>query len=188
NNIFTGGFPGYHVHDEDGWNYWNISKTPGMNIIGGPFISGNYWSGYMGTDNDRDGIGDTLVPYSGNGYIESGGDFTPLVIMPLNHPPVLNPIGNKEVREGQTLRINLPATDEDNDPIHFSTDAVSVLPSLEHYSFDNATGQFVWRPNMNDAGAYNITFIASDGIANDNETITIMVRNVTFFPKPAVAE
>ncbi len=47
-------------------NYWSIEKTEGTNINGGPYIAGNYWSDYSGTDSDRDGIGDTY--YSTGGY------------------------------------------------------------------------------------------------------------------------
>ncbi len=46
-------------------NYWNITKTTGTNIIGGPYIAGNYWTDLDGsnfsdlcTDSDKDGICD----------------------------------------------------------------------------------------------------------------------------------
>lgn len=42
-------------------NRFNVTKTLGTNIIGGPYLMGNYWSDYTGTDADYDGIGDT--PY-----------------------------------------------------------------------------------------------------------------------------
>jgi parallel beta-helix repeat protein len=58
---------------------WNITPTPGTNIIGGPWIAGNFWSGYNGNDTDLDGLGDTLVPFDLNGKIHENGDYHPLL-------------------------------------------------------------------------------------------------------------
>jgi beta propeller repeat protein/parallel beta-helix repeat protein len=67
-----------NIRDFEGVNIWNITRTAGTNIIGGPFIAGNSWSDYTGFDTDSDRIGDTLVPYRSNGNITFGGDWLPL--------------------------------------------------------------------------------------------------------------
>src|SRR5207253_1169408 len=58
-----------------------------------------------------------------------------------NSPPVLDPIGNKSVYEGQLLSFVLNATDGDGDPLTYSA---SNLPSGA--TFDAGTRQFSWTP------------------------------------------
>ena len=73
---------------DNGNNEWNIDPpeynlNPG-NIIGWPYIAGNYWSDYLGWEmpypwSKLDGIGDTLIPHKSSGGILNGGDFAPLL-------------------------------------------------------------------------------------------------------------
>ncbi|MBL9121407.1 MAG: right-handed parallel beta-helix repeat-containing protein [Phycisphaerae bacterium] len=58
---------------------WASDPAPGPNIVGGPTLGGNYWSDYAGVDLNRDGIGDTLLPYNAGGAITPLGDGRPLV-------------------------------------------------------------------------------------------------------------
>jgi len=61
---------------DNGVNSWNITKQTGSNIIGGPYIGGNYWSDNPNTtDINGDGIGD--VPYNVAGGANI--DYLPLV-------------------------------------------------------------------------------------------------------------
>ncbi len=79
NLIYNNMFQNLVNAEDNGTNTWNIAKTLGTNIVGGPFLGGNFWSDYQGTDLDTDGLGDTLLPYNSNGLIVNGGDFLPLV-------------------------------------------------------------------------------------------------------------
>jgi parallel beta-helix repeat protein len=75
NLIYNNYFNNTNNAYDDGNNIWNITKTEGTNILGGPFLGGNYWSDYRGIDEDGDGIGDT--PY--NITDDSNKDYLPLV-------------------------------------------------------------------------------------------------------------
>ena len=84
-----------NAYDND-INQWNITKTNGTNIIGGPFLGGNYWSDYAGVDNTGDGLGDTMLPYSSSSHIQNGGDYHPLVsaaAIPCDCDIYVNPSG-----------------------------------------------------------------------------------------------
>jgi len=54
-------------------NYFNITKTLGTNIIGGPYLGGNSWGDYDGGDVDGDGLGESAYAVSGGGV-----DYLPL--------------------------------------------------------------------------------------------------------------
>jgi len=79
NLIYNNYFNNTNNAYDDGNNQWNISKTGGTNIIGGPYLGGNYWSDYAGADNDNDGLGDIPLPYNSSGDIQNGGDLHPLI-------------------------------------------------------------------------------------------------------------
>ncbi|HDS45227.1 MAG TPA: hypothetical protein ENN68_03895 [Methanomicrobia archaeon] len=80
NQIYNNYFENTNNAFDDGTNIWNIPKTQGMNIVGGSWLGGNYWSNYAGTDTNGDGLGDTLLPYNSLGYIANGGDCLPLIM------------------------------------------------------------------------------------------------------------
>jgi len=92
-----------------------------------------------------------------------------------NHAPVLENIGSKSVNENATLTFTISATDADGDTITYSA---QNLPTGATFS-----GQtFAWTPGYTQAGAHNITFVASDGTNQDSELVTITVGNVNRVP------
>ncbi len=64
---------------DTGTHFYNITKTLGINIIGGLYFGGNYWGDYAGIDTNRDEIGDTSLPHDSSNNITTGGDYLPLV-------------------------------------------------------------------------------------------------------------
>jgi len=104
--------------------------------------------------------------------------------LPGNNPPVISPVGNKSVNEGQALSFTISATDSDGDVLSYTT---NNLPSGA--SFNENTKTFVWTPTYNQAGTYsNIIFQVSDGKDPVSDSITITVGNINrppvFDPDP----
>ncbi len=66
---------GVAANDDTTKNYWNITKTPGTNVVGGPFLGGNYYSDYYeivtydSNSNLQYDTGETVIagptPYNG---------------------------------------------------------------------------------------------------------------------------
>ncbi|MCP4312585.1 MAG: hypothetical protein GY790_15085, partial [Bacteroidetes bacterium] len=94
-----------------------------------------------------------------------------------NQPPVLDPIGNQSINEGETLSFTATASDPDGDTLTYS---VSNLPPGA--MFDPATQVFSWTPGYNQANLYpDVVFTVTDNgesSLNDSETVTITVEDV----------
>jgi hypothetical protein len=95
-------------------------------------------------------------------------------VPPTNQPPVLKPIGNKNVCGGQTLTFTISGKDPDkHDTLTYG---VGVLPTGA--AFDPITKTFTWTPSTGQAGTYLVTFTVTDsGGLSDSESITITVSN-----------
>ena len=88
--------------------------------------------------------------------------------IPSNQPPVLDPIGDKDVFEDDSLTFSVTADDPvDGDPVTLSA---TNLPTGAVFTNDT----FTWNHAV-PVGAYSVTFIATDKDGSDSETITITV-------------
>jgi PKD repeat protein len=92
-----------------------------------------------------------------------------------NQAPVLAAIGAQAVTEGGNLNFSTSATDPDLDSLIMTAEG---LPANATYT-DNydGTGTFDFNPDFTEAGVYNVTFIASDGVLADTEVVAITVND-----------
>lgn len=93
----------------------------------------------------------------------------------INHPPVLDPIGDKTVLQNHTLTFTISATDPDNDSLTYFSSGLPVGAT-----FDPVTKTFSWTPPT--AGTFKqISFGVSDGSLTDSQEITITVNPSTAY-------
>ncbi len=161
-------------------NAWNIMKVVGLNIIGGPYLGGNFWAHPNGTgfsqtcaDADKDGICDSNYTLDANNT-----DYQPLaynaIILDSTKPIVTNlsistftPIINTSVK------ITAKVSDA-------NLNTSSVFVSVKHPSgytnispmdsLGNGTYSYNYT-NTSEYGRYNVTIIASDLAGNINNTV-----------------
>ncbi|MEW5795919.1 MAG: Ig-like domain-containing protein [Candidatus Zixiibacteriota bacterium] len=98
-----------------------------------------------------------------------------------NQTPVVNPITDQSVAEGQTLAFQVTATDADLDPLTLA----AVNPPANASFVDNGdnTGTFTFTPDASQSGIYNITFTATDPALSVGSTVAqITVTEVNQLP------
>ena len=91
-----------------------------------------------------------------------------IIVLAANNAPTLATIGNRTIRVGQTLTINLDGRDDDGDDLTYS------VVSGDIGNLDPSTGVFTFEPT--ETGSESMSFRCSDGIANSptrSTTITI---------------
>ncbi len=96
-------------------NLWNTTKIPGINIIGGPYLGGNFWANPSGTgfsqtcaDNDSDGICDSPYMLDINNI-----DYLSLAYSPIIGGSVIS-ISSQTVAPGSVVTIPIMANNITN--------------------------------------------------------------------------
>ena len=92
----------------------------------------------------------------------------------LNRAPVFEDIENKTVIVHSTLQFAINATDADGDLLTYSA---SGLP--RNATFHPANHTFIWTPADGQVGSFNVTFMVSDRLLTDNQSVQIRVREST---------
>ncbi|HHV24814.1 MAG: NosD domain-containing protein [Methanosarcina sp.] len=167
NTIYDNYFSNTNMKIKNGiGNSYNTTKTAGENIIGGPYLGGNYWAKPNGTgfsqkavDNNRDGISDSA--YTGiEGSIYS--DFLPLVTP--GSAPILSPVADfsSNVTSGKA-------------PLNVGfTDKSTGTPTSWVWDFGDGTSSTEKNPvhTYSTAGTYTVNLTVS----NENGTSSKLAK------------
>ena len=89
-----------------------------------------------------------------------------------NSPPVLSPIIDQIVKEGQELTFQASASDPDGDRLEFSAADLPVGASL------TLTGLFQWKPDYHQSGEYWVKITVTDKVLKRSKIVKIVVVNV----------
>ena len=164
-------------------NAYNISKTAGTNIVGGPFIGGNYWAKPDGTgfsqkavDKNSDGMSDSAYTNINGGEYS---DYLPLVITPKSSDSNILPVADSDNNNVVTtnsgvngapvasFRLSTYMTTINNPITLYDTSSGS--PSSWSWTVKNSAGTTVftsksqnptWTPTS--ADQYSVTLIATN--------------------------
>ena len=139
----------------------------GSNLPTGAVLTGADFS--WTPDYDQAGNYPMTFEVSDGGLTDS--ETITITVNNVNQSPILTEIGAKSINEDAALGITLSAGDPDGDALTYSATNLPLGAT-----FIGAV--FSWTPEYDQAGDFNVTFQVTDGMATDQETITITVINV----------
>jgi hypothetical protein len=155
----AGNLPSDAVLTDNGDGTANLSWTPGYGA------DGNYQVNVIVTD---DG-----VPAA------SDSEEITITVGDVNRPPVLDPIGNRLLNEGEAFSIVISANDPDVDSLAFTANNLPDGASLTDQG--DGTALFGWTPAYTQAGNHSVEFVVTDdGVpaASDREEVILTVGEV----------
>ena len=134
--------------------------------------AGTYTMTFNVTDNEIEGEG------------ESDSETIVISVGGVNRPPLLNPIGDMEIDEGESIWIPVIAGDPDGDLIDLS--ALDMPEDAVFTEYGNGTGEFNWLAALEGDGVNPVTFVATDlelPPEAASEEVLITVRGECLLPK-----
>ena len=122
-----------------------------------------------------DWYGTALITYNvSDGYGGTANDSIILTVNAVNDPPILDPIGPQNKQEGETVTIDVDATDPDPDFLTYACNRTDLFTD-----FNTAGGITTWTTDYSDAGIYYVNFSVTDGSGGaDHEIVTITITDI----------
>ena len=162
--------------ESDDWIYWIVTPPAhGVALVDGSVAIYLPDANYYGSD--------SFTYQANDGTLDSNVGTVTLQIANVNDAPLLVPIEDQAVNEGQLLEFSINGLDLDGDTLNYSAEG---LP--EGATFDPATRTFRWTPTFEQAGEYSVSFRVEDGNGGEaEETIQIQVQNVNEPPVACLA-
>jgi parallel beta-helix repeat protein len=166
-------------------NTWSVSKILQQNIIGGPYLGGNYWSDYNGTDTDGDGLGDTQVPFG-------PGDSRPLCNVNDSTSPSITKSPSIQPYTGDKYNLTVSVSDfsgVDRVYVKFWCDqGKPTNKTMSRISGDNRSGAYSYFVDIPSDGKFiNYQFSAKD-IFNNWRNTSIIQINIVDNDKPILED
>ena len=152
---------------------WNSSL--GKLVLTGSATKANYQTAlrsikYINTSNNPSTAERTVSFYANDGNVNSDTVSREIKITSVNNPPIFTVVlPDTTIREEQTLTFRYEAKDPDNTKLSYS-----LSNSPAGAKIDSANGEFIWKPNFNQAGTYKIKAIVSDGSLSDTSGISFI--------------
>ncbi len=170
NNVYVTGFA---WSSDFSYDYATVKYSPDGNLIWAIYYNGP-GNGYdRATDLTVKGHRTVYVTgYSG--YVTTY-DYATIKYYE-NKRPELDLVGPKRVTEDSNLTFRIHAVDSDGDSVTLT--AFNIPLNALFIDSGNSSGSFSFNPESTQVGVFVVTFIASDSILSDTESVQITVDNL----------
>jgi hypothetical protein len=135
---------------------------------------------WMPQDGDAGSFPVTFTVTDDGSPMESDSEQIVIAVDATNRPPVLDPIGDHTINEGESLKLTITASDPDRDALSFKADGLPQGSSF--VDGGNGTAELSWTPEAGQVGNFAVTCTVSDagtppGEASETFTITVGAVN-----------